>query len=276
MPGRRRRRPTSKPSSIAPTARCCGSASRRARPAGCSRPTSPKTPTAIAARANQQYIDAIAAFAKQAKQYDKVDVPADQRRQLNLLKLSLVMATPADNARAEELTKIDGAARGGLTEKGSGVRTRRRPTPARTSTPSRARSRRSRDEKQLRAAWEGWHAIAADDEARLPAVRRAVEQRRARARVRRYRRDVAREVRHAARRFHRGARSPVGSGAAAVPEAARLRPDEAAPEVRRHRAAGRPDSRASARQLVGAGLDEHLSARRAGRTPTPATRSPIF
>ena len=33
-------------------------------------------------------------------------MPADQRRQLDLLKLSLVMATPADPKEAEELTKI--------------------------------------------------------------------------------------------------------------------------------------------------------------------------
>ena len=33
-------------------------------------------------------------------------MPADQRRQLNLLKLSLVMATPSDPKESEELTRI--------------------------------------------------------------------------------------------------------------------------------------------------------------------------
>src|SRR5437763_5935490 len=51
---------------------------------------------ALSARANQRFIDTVARFAKQATRYDHVEVPADQRRQLNLLKLSLVMATPAD------------------------------------------------------------------------------------------------------------------------------------------------------------------------------------
>lgn len=61
---------------------------------------------ALGARVNQEYIDAIARFAKDATRFDKVDVPVDQRRQLNLLRLSLVMVTPADPKEAEELTKI--------------------------------------------------------------------------------------------------------------------------------------------------------------------------
>src|SRR5262245_42187414 len=47
---------------------------------------------ALAARTNQRVIDALARFAKQSTKYDKVEVPADERRQLNLLKVSLVMA----------------------------------------------------------------------------------------------------------------------------------------------------------------------------------------
>ena len=49
---------------------------------------------ALSALANRRYIDAVARFAKGATAFDKVTVPADQRRQLNLLKLSLVMARP--------------------------------------------------------------------------------------------------------------------------------------------------------------------------------------
>ena len=40
---------------------------------------------AIAARANQAANEAGAKFARESVQYDKVEVPADQRRQLNLL-----------------------------------------------------------------------------------------------------------------------------------------------------------------------------------------------
>src|SRR5438552_1184079 len=61
---------------------------------------------ALEAKVNQRVIETIARFAKEATRYDKVDVPADQRRQLNLLKLALVMAAPPASKEAEELTKI--------------------------------------------------------------------------------------------------------------------------------------------------------------------------
>ena len=55
-----------------------------------------------------------------------------------------------------------------------------------------------------------------------------------------------------------------------------LRADEAAREVRRRGAGERADSRAPAWQHLGAGLVERLPARRAARTPIPATRSPTI
>src|SRR5439155_342390 len=61
---------------------------------------------ALSARANREYSEAIARFAKDATRYDKVAVPADTRRQLDLLKLALVMVTPSDPKEAEELTNI--------------------------------------------------------------------------------------------------------------------------------------------------------------------------
>ncbi len=61
---------------------------------------------AISARANQEFADAIARFAKEATKFDKVEVPPDQRRQLTLLKVSLVMAPPSDPKESEELSKI--------------------------------------------------------------------------------------------------------------------------------------------------------------------------
>src|SRR6476646_117629 len=61
---------------------------------------------AISARANQAFSDEIAKLAKASTRFDKLDLPADLRRQLNLLKLSLTLATPADPKKAEELTTI--------------------------------------------------------------------------------------------------------------------------------------------------------------------------
>src|SRR5262245_63304027 len=54
--------------------------------------------SAINARASQRLIDRTAQFAKEAVKFDKVEVPPDLRRQLNILKVSLVMA------RSEEHT----------------------------------------------------------------------------------------------------------------------------------------------------------------------------
>ena len=98
----------------------------------------------------------------------------------------------------------------------------------------------------------------------LPAVRRTLQQGRPRDRLRRHGRDVALQVRHAARRVRQGSGPALGAGEAAVRLAARLRAQPPAREVRRYRGAGeRADSRAPAGQHVGAVLGEHLSAGRA-------------
>jgi peptidyl-dipeptidase A len=114
---------------------------------------------AIAARANQEYIDAVARFAKEATKYDAVDVPADQRRQLMLLKVSLVMATPGDPKESDELTRI--AARLESTYgKGKWCPDPSKPETCRNIDDVTRILATSRNEKELRAAWEGWHTIA--------------------------------------------------------------------------------------------------------------------
>ena len=52
--------------------------------------------SALNARANQRLIDATARSAKDAVKFDRTEVAPDLRRGLNLLKVSLVMATPSD------------------------------------------------------------------------------------------------------------------------------------------------------------------------------------
>ena len=63
---------------------------------------------ALDARGTQAIADASSRFAKEAVRFDKVDVTADERRQLNLLKVSLVLATPSNPKEAEELTTRTG------------------------------------------------------------------------------------------------------------------------------------------------------------------------
>jgi peptidyl-dipeptidase A len=114
---------------------------------------------AIGARVSQEYTDTITRFAKEATKFDKVDVPTDQRRQLTLLKEALVLAAPSDAKESEELSRIMARLESTF-GKGKWC-----PDPAR---PERCKNidevtrilATSRDEKELRAAWEGWHTIA--------------------------------------------------------------------------------------------------------------------
>jgi peptidyl-dipeptidase A len=114
---------------------------------------------ALDARAAQALADASSRFAKDAVRFEKLDVPADQRRQLNLLRVSLVLATPADPREAEELTTLVSAMRG---EYGRGKWCRDAATPDRCMNIDDVTKllATSRNERDIRAAWEGWHTIA--------------------------------------------------------------------------------------------------------------------
>jgi peptidyl-dipeptidase A len=114
---------------------------------------------ALQARVNQRVTDAIAKFAKESARFDKVDVPADQRRQLNLLKLALVMVTPSDPKEGEELTTIM-ARLESTYGKGKWC-----PDAAKSDTCMNIDAitkvmAESRDAAKLRQTWEGWHTIS--------------------------------------------------------------------------------------------------------------------
>jgi peptidyl-dipeptidase A len=114
---------------------------------------------AIAAHANQEFIDATARFAKESTKFDKVTVPPDQRRQLNLLKLSLVTVTPSSPKESDELTKIMARLESAY-GKGKWCPDPSKPESCKTIDDVTKIMAASRNEKELRAAWEGWHAIA--------------------------------------------------------------------------------------------------------------------
>src|SRR5438093_9104002 len=114
---------------------------------------------AIAARASQEFIDATARFAKESTKFDKVTVPSDQRRQLNLLKLSLVMVTPSNPKESDELTKIMARLESAY-GKGKWCPDPAKPDSCKTIDDVTKIMATSRNEKELRAAWEGWHTIA--------------------------------------------------------------------------------------------------------------------
>jgi peptidyl-dipeptidase A len=114
---------------------------------------------ALAARANQLANEAGARFAKEATKYDKVDVPADQRRQLTLLKTSLVLATPSDPKESDELSKIM-ARLESTYGKGKWCADPSKPETCKNIDDVTKIMAASRDGKTLRAAWEGWHTVA--------------------------------------------------------------------------------------------------------------------
>jgi peptidyl-dipeptidase A len=114
---------------------------------------------AMDARATQAISDAASRWAKQAVRFDNVEVPGDQRRMLNLLKVSLVLATPSDPKESEELTNLVSSMRG-VYGKGKWC-----PDPAKTESCKNIDDitklmATSRNEKEIRAAWEGWHTIS--------------------------------------------------------------------------------------------------------------------
>jgi peptidyl-dipeptidase A len=114
---------------------------------------------AIAARANQAYNEAGARFAREAVQYDSVQVSPDERRQLNLLKVALVLATPPDPKESDELSKIM-ARLESMYGKGKWCTDPSKPDTCRNIDDVSRILSAPGDENALRAAWEGWHTIS--------------------------------------------------------------------------------------------------------------------
>jgi peptidyl-dipeptidase A len=114
---------------------------------------------AMDARATQAASDASSRFAKQAVRFDNVEVPADQRRQLNLLKVSLVLATPSDPKESEELTNLVSSMRSAY-GKGKWCPDAAKPESCMNIDDITKLLATSRNEKEIRAAWEGWHTIS--------------------------------------------------------------------------------------------------------------------
>jgi len=114
---------------------------------------------ALDARATQQNIEAIARFAKEAAAYNGIQVPADVRRQLDLLKLSLVMVTPSDTGEAAELTRIASSLRGAY-GRGKWCGDPSKPQSCMNVDDITKVMAESRSEPELRKVWEGWHTIS--------------------------------------------------------------------------------------------------------------------
>jgi peptidyl-dipeptidase A len=113
---------------------------------------------AIAARANQAANDAGARFAKEATRFDRVDVPADERRQLNLLKVLLVLPPPSDPKESDELSKIMARLQSAY-GKGRWCTDASKPETCKNIDDVTRILAIPGDETTLRAAWEGWQTV---------------------------------------------------------------------------------------------------------------------
>src|SRR3954465_8303183 len=114
---------------------------------------------ALDSRATQALSDATAKFAKDAVRFDKVDLPPDLRRQLDVLKLSLVLATPSDPKASEELTQLVSRMRG-VYGKGKWCPDPAKPDACHNIDDVTRVMANSRNEPELRREGEGWHTIA--------------------------------------------------------------------------------------------------------------------
>ena len=114
--------------------------------------------SSLAAAADQKSTEAGVRFAMAAAKFDDVEVSADQRRKLNILKQSLVMPAPQDSAKSAELAKI-GAELGSMYGKGS-YTTKAGNTLSLGQMTAKMAS--SRDYNELLEMWQGWRTISPD------------------------------------------------------------------------------------------------------------------
>jgi peptidyl-dipeptidase A len=112
---------------------------------------------ALAALADERAIAAQVEFAKQATRFDGLKLPPDLARKMLLLKVSLVLPTPADAHESAEITEIASRMEG-VYGKGKWC------PPSKDKCLDIEDLTRlmatSRDANELREAWVGWHLIA--------------------------------------------------------------------------------------------------------------------
>jgi peptidyl-dipeptidase A len=114
---------------------------------------------AINARSNKALIEAVAKYAKDATRFEGLELPAEQRRQINLLRLSLVMAAPSDQKEATELTTI-AARMDGAYGRGKWCTDPKNEESCLDIEEITDIMATSRDPKRLQEVWAGWHTIS--------------------------------------------------------------------------------------------------------------------
>ena len=111
----------------------------------------------ISAKLDQRAIDAQVDYAKQSTRFDGVALDPVTARKIQILKLGLTLATPADPKEAEELTRITSQLEGAY---GKGKWCPNGPQSCKDIEDLTKLMAQSRDPKELLAAWTGWHEIS--------------------------------------------------------------------------------------------------------------------
>ena len=115
----------------------------------------------LSAAANRRQIAVAMDYAKKATRFDGLDLPPDLARKLALLKVSIDLPAPSDEPKAKELTETVARMEGGY---GKGKWCRPGPGGKEQCLDLNALGKlmaESRNEKELREAWAGWHAVGA-------------------------------------------------------------------------------------------------------------------
>jgi peptidyl-dipeptidase A len=116
---------------------------------------------AVAARANQRAIDYSVQLAKDAKRFDDVQLPPDQRRKMTLLKNGLTLAAPADPKESAEVTKLASSleatyGKGKYCPDGPDSKTK----PCMDINTIERVMANSTNATELYDVWKGWHTIS--------------------------------------------------------------------------------------------------------------------
>ncbi len=116
---------------------------------------------AVSALADQRAIDASVKYAKDATKFDKLQLPEDMARKMKLLKIGLVLATPADPKESEEVTRL-AASLDGAYGKGKYCPDRLKKTdhPCLDVEDITKIMATSTKPDELLDAWKGWHSIS--------------------------------------------------------------------------------------------------------------------
>jgi peptidyl-dipeptidase A len=112
----------------------------------------------LAARANELLVNASTKYAKESRRFDGVQLPASERRQLDVLKNSLTMSAPPDPKESEELTRLVASMEGAY---GSGKYCPKG-APGDDCLDIEKITEilaENRDPARLKEVWEGWHTV---------------------------------------------------------------------------------------------------------------------